>query len=77
MGCSIKENAKVWKIRRFTDDFVCDMIFMLGGFHEEAALFRYQLLATNVRLTGNDESLEVTDEMKRFLEYHADVVFVK
>ena len=39
MGCSIKESAKVWKIRRFTDDFGCGMIFMLGGFREEAAFF--------------------------------------
>ena len=47
MGCSIKENAKVWKIRRFTDDFVCDMIFMLGGFREEAAVLRGEVRNKN------------------------------
>jgi len=32
MGCSIKERGKVWKMRGFTDDYGCGMIFMLGGF---------------------------------------------
>ena len=40
MGCSIKEMGKVWRKSGFTDDFGCGMIFMLGGFHKEAAQFR-------------------------------------
>ena len=39
MGYSIKERAKVWKIRGFTDDCGCDMIIMLGGLSKKAARF--------------------------------------
>ena len=40
MGCSIKEWVKVWRKSVFTDVFRCDMITMLGGFREEAAVLR-------------------------------------